>query len=149
MPDKQYDSNGQEIKLAPILTPTTLPANMTAEMERIRNLRVKLQTHKKNSLFQTKQSFILKMFLGWNSTHLAHHKAQVLYFEDRIKAQEDGIIFADKSLEFSQTYVMEHGDDEDKASMAEGILKKIEKLRRQQAELQSQYDEQLIKEGKK
>lgn len=149
MNEKQYDSNGQEITETKGPAIIIHPPNVVAEMERIRNLRIKLQTHKRNSLFQTKQLFVLKMFLGWNRVHLQNAKEQVAYFEHRINAQEQGIVFAEKSLEFSQTYVMQHGDDEDKASMAESLLKKIEKLKRQQAELQSQYEVELAKENKK
>jgi hypothetical protein len=143
---ESLDSQGQEIKQTTI--PTIVPTNVAADLERIRDARLKLKRHKGNSLHQTKQLYILPMFLGWNKQHLKKAQEDVDYFTDRIKAQEDGIVFAQKSLDFSANYISLHGDDEDKAAIAEAILKKIEKLKRQQVELMEQYEIQLAKEKK-
>jgi hypothetical protein len=141
-----YDSQGH--KIVEIQPSQILPASTAAELERIRDLRLRLKKHKSNSLFQTKRIYVIEMFMGWDAINLKKYKETVDKLEKALLTGVDELAFAKKSLEFSSKYVEAHGDDEDKASLAESILKKIAKLKKQQQELQAQYEDQLSKEKK-
>ncbi len=124
------------------------PESQTRGLEKIKFAADKLKMHKKNAVFQTKRIYTCEMFIGFNQKNLIEAQKQVDYFTERIKVNIDDLAFAKKSIEFSTTYVYEHGDDEDKQKFSESLLKKMKLLKKQMAALEEQYKTELAKEQK-